>query len=142
MFFLSPIPTSTLSITSISFSTGTDSPVNDDSCIFRLFASNSLISAGIKSPVSNTTISPGTKSFVGTVSTFPFLTTFVTYPLIFFNASNEDSALLSCTTPITALTTTISNIIIESVTPSPSRYPTTPETNAAIINTIIIKSLN
>ena len=47
IFVLSPIPTSVSSITSGVFSTGTDSPVNDDSCDFRFTASITLKSAGI-----------------------------------------------------------------------------------------------
>ena len=46
MFLLSPIPISFSSIASAIFSTGTDSPVNDDSCDFKFTASTNLKSAG------------------------------------------------------------------------------------------------
>ena len=47
IFFLSPIPISLPSIASISFSTGTDSPVKADSCDFKFTDSITLKSAGI-----------------------------------------------------------------------------------------------
>ena len=45
IFFLSPIPTSSPSIASVSFSTGTDSPVKELSCDFKFAASIILKSA-------------------------------------------------------------------------------------------------
>lgn len=45
----------------LSFSTGTDSPVNDASSIFKLELCTNLKSAGTISPDSSSTISPGTK---------------------------------------------------------------------------------
>ena len=92
--------------------------------------------------MSSTTISPGTNSFAGITFILPFLITLLTCALNFCKASNDFSALFSCITPITAFKTTTIRIIMESVIPSPSIYPTTPEIIAAIINTIIIKSLN
>ena len=43
---------------------------------------------------------------------------------------------------MTAFNITTINIIIVSVIPSPSDIPTIPDTIAATINTIIVKSLN
>ena len=124
------------------FSTGTDSPVKAASWDFKFTASTILKSAGIKSPVSKITISPGTNSLDWTTSNFPFLITFATWLLIFCKASKDFSALFSWATPIIALTTTTIIIIMVSVIPSPSLTPIIPETIAAIIKTIIIKSLN
>ena len=87
-------------------------------------------------------MSPGTSSFDGTTSIFSFLITFDAWSLSFCNASKDFSALLSCATPIIAFTITTIKIIIVSVIPSPCNTPTIPETIAAIINTIIEKSLN
>ena len=47
IFFLSPIPISCSSMISDVFSTGTDSPVNELSCVFKFTASIILKSAGI-----------------------------------------------------------------------------------------------
>ena len=141
-FVLSPTPTSCSSIFSVCFSTAKDSPVKAASCDFKLTASIILKSAGIKSPVSKITISPGTNSADWTTTNFPFLITLATWLLIFWSASKDFSALFSWATPIIAFTTTTIKIIIESVNPSPSLTPTIPETTAAIIRIIIIKSLN
>ena len=46
IFILSPIPTFSSSILAAIFSTGTDSPVNADSCAFKFTASIILKSAG------------------------------------------------------------------------------------------------
>ena len=87
-------------------------------------------------------MSPGTNSFAGTTVTSPFLITFDAWSVSFCNASNDFSAFASCDTPIIAFTNTTNKIITVSVIPSPSATPTTPDTIAAIINTIIEKSLN
>ena len=87
-------------------------------------------------------MSPGTSSFDGTTSIFSFLITFDAWSLSFCNASKDFSALLSCATPIIAFTITTIKMIIVSVIPSPCATPTIPDTIAAIINTIIEKSLN
>ena len=73
---------------------------------------------------------------------FPSLITLALCPLNFFKASKDFSALFSCITPITAFAIITIIIIIVSVKPSPFVYPTIPDIIAAIINTIIIKSLN
>ncbi len=62
-------------IGSLSFSTGTDSPVRAASCIFRLAVSVSLMSAGTVSPVPMTTRSPFTSSRVAMTCTSPSRTT-------------------------------------------------------------------
>ena len=72
----------------------------------------------------------------------PLRITFATCELNFCKASKDFSALLSCATPIIAFIITTISIIIESVMPSFSIYPIIPDTNAAIIKIIIMKSLN
>ena len=87
-------------------------------------------------------MSPGTNSFAGITLMFPSLMTFAAWSLNFCSASNDFSAFDSCATPIIAFTITTINIIIVSVNPSPCDTPTIPDTIAAIISTIIEKSLN
>ncbi|MPN41666.1 hypothetical protein SDC9_189220 [bioreactor metagenome] len=78
-----------------SFSTGTASPVNEASSIFKFELSISLKSAGIISPASNTTTSPGTIFDAVISDCLPFLITFAFGALIFCNASTDFSALPS-----------------------------------------------
>ena len=58
-----------------SFSTGTDSPVKEDSSLFRSTDEISLISAGTIFPSSRITISPGTSSSLLILTIFPSLFT-------------------------------------------------------------------
>ena len=99
--------------------TGTDSPVSAASSIFRLAHSIIRISAGTASPASRITISPGTISSLRTVTRCPPRITFEVDAAIFCRASIAASALLSCTTPSTALITTTAIIIITSANDSP-----------------------
>ena len=92
---ISPSDTSSFSIVSILFVTGTDSPVNADSSITKETDSMILPSAGIKSPASILITSPGTNSCELIEIRFPSLNTFALGVLNFFNASNDFSALLS-----------------------------------------------
>ena len=92
--------------------------------------------------MSSITISPNTNSLAGITVTSPFLITLEAWSVNFCNASNDFSALDSWLTPMIAFTITTIKIIIVSVIPSPSAIPTAPDTIAAIINTIIEKSLN
>ena len=54
-----------------------NSPVRQDSSIWREIASSNSPSAGTSSPVSSKTMSPTTISFLGTSWRFPFLITFI-----------------------------------------------------------------
>ncbi len=56
---------------SVFFSTGTDSPVKEDSSVFKFIVSTILTSAGMRSPVLKTTMSPGTISLEGISCSFP-----------------------------------------------------------------------
>ena len=143
MLIISPRATFDGSITFASFVTGTVSPVSADSSIFKLYEEISLQSAGTKLPASSSIISPGTSRVLSIVIVFPFLNTLEVGEESFFSASRDFSALLSCITPISALITTITTIIIESVySLVPSKYETIADTKAAISKIIIIKSLN
>ena len=102
---LSPTPTSSEKTISESFSTGKDSPVKDDSSVFKLMASISLKSAGTVLPSSKITISPGTSSSAFSSTKAPSLLTIQVGEDILFKASNDFSALLSCTVPIIAFKT-------------------------------------
>ena len=134
----SPIPISVPSKMVTSFSTGTDSPVNAASSIFKLFASNKRKSAGTTSPASNKTMSPGTNSSLLTVMTCPSRRTFAFGEDISFNASMACSALASWITPKMAFKIPTPKMIIESTT----SWEKTAEMTAAANKTIIIKSLN
>ena len=100
--------------------TGTDSPVRAASSIFMLALSMIRPSAGTESPASSTTISPGTSSSLFKVTIFPSRITLLVAAAISCRAAMAASALLSCTTPSTALIITTAIIIITSVKDSPS----------------------
>ncbi len=89
MFSLSPIGTSLPSSESVCFSTGTDSPVREDSLTLRFATSTSRPSAGTKSPASISTISPWTSSLVGITKTLPSLITLALGLVIFFKAFRD-----------------------------------------------------
>ena len=89
-------------------------------------------------------ISPGTSSDASTIDSLPSRSTRACGADIFFNASNAFSARLSCITPITAFTTTISKINNGSKKPSAS-FSTNATMNdiaAAASKIKIITSLN
>jgi len=142
IFFLSPRGISSPVNALVTLSTGTLSPVSDDSCILRFMASVSLMSAGITAPVSRMTMSPGTSSLVFTSEMAPSRSTFDRGDASSFKASSEVSAFFSWTAPISALTSRMPSMIYVSRSPSPSITPTTPEMAAAIRRTIIMKLLN
>ena len=100
--------------------TGTDSPVSAASSIFMLALSMIRPSAGTASPASKSTTSPGTRSSLLKVTTLPSRRTLLVAAAISCSASMAASALLSCTTPKTALMITTARIIITSVKDSPS----------------------
>ena len=78
-----------------SFSTGTDSPVSDDSSIERLAATISRPSAGTRSPASSSTTSPGTRSSVITSTMSPPRRTRTLETSIFSRAARALDALAS-----------------------------------------------
>ena len=131
-------------ITDASFSEGTDSPVRADSSDLRLTLRRSLASAGIKSPASRRMISPGTSSEASMTFSSPSRITRAWGADILFRASRAFSALLSCMTPITALSTTISKISTGSKNSLGfcSTQATTKEMTAAISKMMIMASLN
>ncbi len=120
MFFRSASGQSLGHKSSAFFSTGADSPVSADS---SARSSTLLIrrkSAGTRSPAFKTTKSPGTSSVLSTVWRFPPRTTLARGEDSFFSASMALSARSSCTVPITAFTTTMARMIMESTnSPSP-----------------------
>ncbi len=131
MLLRSPNGISISSSVPLFFSTGTDSPVRADSCIFRFAVSINRRSAGMISPVSSTTISPGTISVEITSSTCPPRNTFEWGELILLSASSDDCAFSSCMVPMIAFTTRIASITKVSTSPSPSITPITAEIMAA-----------
>ena len=115
MFTRSPSTHSNGMVSLASFSNGTDSPVSDASCIFKLADSINRKSAGTMAPSSIRTMSPTTSSLAGTMLSSPWRKTLAFGALICFKASRELSAFFSCTIPITALIITIVRITLASV---------------------------
>ena len=91
----SPIATVSLKTTEASFSIETDSPVKDDSLVFKLIASIKRRSAPIVSPSSKTTTSPTTNSEERTFKRCPSRITVDSGDASFFKASKDDWALTS-----------------------------------------------
>ena len=102
-------------ISSASFSEGTDSPVKEASCTFKLAESIRRKSAGTISPSPSITTSPTTNSLAGITLSSPWRKTRAVGALILRRASREDCAFFSCTIPMTALTITIIKITAASV---------------------------
>ncbi len=100
IFNLSPIPTFLENVTSLSFKTGTLSPVKLDSLAFKFFASNNLKSAPTVSPSSRITTSPITKSLDLILTLFESLITVDSGEDNFFKASRDVWAFISWTVPI------------------------------------------
>ena len=129
-------------------STGTDSPVSAASSAFILAHSIIRASAGTASPASRTITSPTTRSSLFTTTSFPSLMTFDVAAAIFCNASMAFSALLSCTTPRTALMMTTAIIMMTSDGNSflpPEELLTAvriPEIIAATMSISVIGSIN
>ena len=111
IFLRSPRGMSSPSRVSGVFSTGTDSPVMDDSWILILYDSVILISAGTMSPTSSSTMSPGTTSSTLTTIGSPFLMTLATGAAIFFSDSSDFCALNSWYAPMKAFRSRIPIII-------------------------------
>ena len=118
-----------------------------DSSHFMEAHSRIRASAGTASPASSKITSPGTSSSEGTVAGCPSRSTLEWAAVIFFNASMACSALDSCTTPITALSSTTTAMIMVSAksdrpTLPPSNRGITAETTAAAIRMIIMGSFS
>ena len=92
---LSPATTLLEKVKDASFSTGKDSPVKEDSFVFKLTDSIRRRSAPIVSPSSKITTSPRTNSVDLTLNLFPSLTTVDSGEDKFFKASKEVCALTS-----------------------------------------------
>ena len=143
MFLRSPRGMSSPWATSASttLSTGSDSPVSADSSTLRLALSKMRQSAGTASPASSTTMSPTTRSSLFTSRILPSRTTFEVLAAICCRASKASSALDSCTTPSTALTTTTKRMMITSaMSDSPWAAPATALMTAAARSRMIIGS--
>ncbi|OQA08075.1 MAG: hypothetical protein BWY65_01625 [Firmicutes bacterium ADurb.Bin373] len=126
MFFRSPTGIWPELITAVFFSAGTDSPVSADSLECRETASTSLASAGTESPASSRIKSPGTISSAFICITCPPLNTFADGLVMSFKALRAFSALLSCSTLITAFRITIIRMTMAS-----SHSPRNAETTTA-----------
>mmetsp|Transcript_26951 Transcript_26951/g.59217 ORF Transcript_26951/g.59217 Transcript_26951/m.59217 type:complete len:264 (-) Transcript_26951:427-1218(-) len=116
MFFLSPrgicfavLPSS--SITDVTFSMGTDSPVRAASAEHIFVVSITRRSAGIRSPRLTTTISPGTRDSAGTFVFFPSRVTIAESESIAPKASAACAAEPSWMRPIIVLITMTPTII-------------------------------
>ena len=127
-----------------SFSAGTDSPVRADSSHFRDAAVSRRASAGTKSPASSRMTSPVTRSLASTTDSLPSRSTRAWGAERFLRASSAFSALLSCSTPITALAMTMATMRMGSKNSeaSPEEQATTKDTTAAASRIRIITSLN
>ena len=102
------------------FSTGTDSPVRDDSSTRICAASIRRRSAGTIVPASRRTTSPGTRSRARTVVLSPSRTTWASGAAISLRLCSACSARLSCVAPTNALRITIARMMTESSHPSGS----------------------
>ena len=143
MFLLSAVCAFSGRRSTVSFSTGTDSPVNADSSALRLAELISLASAATLSPASSTSKSPGTTSSESISFICPFLKTLACGTDSLFNSSMAFSALFSCITPRTALRMTIIIINNESAKSfSPLINETTKDAAADARRIIIITSLS
>ena len=127
MLVLSPMGAFSATASRASFSAGTLSPVSADSSDFKLTLSRRRASAGTKSPASRKIISPGTSSLAAMICSFPSRSTLACGADMFFSASSAFSALLSCTSPITALRMAIKTMRMGSTNSmgSPSPVPNT-----------------
>ena len=106
---------------SISFSAGTDSPVNAASSAFKDADSIRRQSAGTESPASRTTISPTTRSSFLMILMTPSRITLQVDAVISFKASIAFSALPSCTTPRIAFKRTTPMMIKNSASSAGSK---------------------
>ena len=123
----SPIVTSFASRASVTFSTGSDSPVSAASCTRRFALSTRRRSAGTTLPASRRTTSPGTRSREEISRIWPSRRTRTTGVDIRFSAAIAFSARYSWLNPRIALSTTIVRIAIASFQ-SPRRADATAAT--------------
>ena len=127
----------------MSLLTGTDSPVRAASSIFMEAFSMIRPSAGTASPASSTTTSPGTSSSEWRETCLPSRSTLQVAAVMVCSASMAASALLSCTTPKMALSSTTAMMIMTSAHSfSPESMPVRAETAAAIIRMMSMGSFS
>ena len=98
----SPGPSPAPSAPQVSFATGSDSPVSNDSSTCRPVEESSLASAGIRLPDSIQTRSPGTNSSAETSRSLPSRTTAARILRSFSIARLVYSACCSCQAPMAA----------------------------------------
>ena len=121
----------------VSFSTGNDSPVSDDSFTKKSFACKIVPSAGITSPGERTATSPGTMRERGISASTPSRRTVA---VIFTRSRSASAALWDLYVLMKSMATlkiTIAMIINESM-----RLPKNPEMSAAMIRMIMSGFLN
>ena len=131
MFFRSPSDTCSPARGSVNLLTGTLSPVRAASSIFMEALSKMRPSAGTASPASSSTTSPGTSRRLSIVTCCPSRSTLQVAAVMVWRASMAASALLSCTTPRTAFSSTTSRMMMTSVKLSWDRILVTADTAAA-----------
>ena len=120
--------TASVKTTFESFSIETDSPVNEDSFVFKFIASINLRSAPIVSPSSKTTTSPTTSSDERIFILCPSRITVDSGDASFFKASKDDWALTSWTVPIIPFKMMTAKIIMTS-----GQSPTLKKSNPTLI---------
>ena len=129
IFFRSPSGVCAPARNPASFSTGTDSPVSDDSCVFKFSAVISRRSAGTCCPALSSTRSPGTSTAESTSRILPSRRTTAVSLVIFFKESSAFCAFPSCATPTAAFKSTTAAMIAASPC-SPKRTEITPAANS------------
>ena len=125
-------------------STGSDSPVSDDSSALSERASIILQSAGTRSPSSSSITSPTVSSAAGSFIRLPSRSTTAEGAESFFRFSIALSALYCCTVPTAALSAIMAIIMSVSVKSEKSREikAMAPETAAAATSSSVITSPN
>src|SRR5690625_913346 len=109
------------------------SPVSEASCTFSLLALSTRASAPTASPSLSRRMSPRTSSAAGTVCSRPSRSTVALGAVIELNAATASSARASCTSPITAFSSSTARITMASTgaPPAPSPAQATSEMSTA-----------
>ena len=126
----------------MAFVTGTLSPVRAASSILSDALSSRRPSAGTASPASSSTTSPGTSRLLSSTRCSPPRSTLHFAAVMVCSASMAASALLSCTTPSTALSSTTARMMNTSVKLSPESAFVAADTAAAAIRMSSIGSFS
>ena len=143
MFRRSALAQSSPHTASASFSQGIASPVSALSCVVTPTAVRSRASAAMRPPADSSRMSPGTTSDASIRISCPSRSTAAWGADSFCSASSAFCARVSCTVPITALSTTMPRMTAQSVKPfSPLRRAVTNDTAAAASRMRIMKSAN